>query len=172
MKVYFSHGKESGPRGFKIRRLSEIASRHGCDVESLDYSDQPDPDQRVGRLLAALANETDDIALVGSSMGGYVALVASASCAPRALFLMAPALYLEGFGQRQEYPSQCRHIEIVHGWSDDLIPADHSIRFAREADCTLHLISGDHPLNTSIEEVERLFEQFLLRALRDHDPAA
>ena len=172
MKIYFSHGKESGPWGFKIRRLSEIGKRHGCDVESLDYSDQPDPDQRVERLLAALENESDDILLVGSSMGGYVALVASASRAVRALFLMAPALYIDGFGQRQAYPSKCRDIEIVHGWSDDLIPADNSIRYAREADCALHLISGDHPLNTSMDRVEQLFEQFLLRALRDGDPLA
>jgi len=34
MKVYFSHGKESGPWGNKIKRLAAIASEHGCEVGS------------------------------------------------------------------------------------------------------------------------------------------
>jgi hypothetical protein len=42
-----------------------------------------------------------------------------------------------------------------------VIPVQNSIDFAREADCSLHLISGDHPLNTSIESVETLFARFL-----------
>ena len=58
-----------------------------------------------------------------------------------------------------------KHLEIVHGWSDDVIPPENSIRYARQADCTLHMIGGDHPLNSSIEVVEVLFEQFLKRAL-------
>ena len=39
MKVYFSHGKESGPWGSKIKRLANIAKEHGCSVDSIDYSD-------------------------------------------------------------------------------------------------------------------------------------
>jgi hypothetical protein len=31
----------------------------------------------------------------------------------------------------------------VHGWSDDVFLPEKSIRYAKEADCTLHLISGD-----------------------------
>ena len=43
MKVYFSHGKESGPWGSKIQRLASIASEHGCTVDSIDYTDLMDP---------------------------------------------------------------------------------------------------------------------------------
>ena len=50
MKVYFSHGKESGPWGSKIQKLASIASEHGCTVDSIDYTDLMDPDQRVERL--------------------------------------------------------------------------------------------------------------------------
>ena len=162
MKVYFSHGKESGPWGFKIKRLAGIATRQGCDVESIDYTDLMDPDLRVERLLSVLAKEAGDFVLVGSSMGGYVSLVASQTVVPNAVFLMAPALYIPTYKQ-QQYLSLAAHIEIVHGWSDDVIPPEHSIRYARDADCTLHLISGDHALNESIEVVENLFEHFLSR---------
>jgi len=77
---------------------------------------------------------------------------------------MAPALYMPGYEER-EYQSRCSHIEIVHGWSDDIIPAENSIRYAQKADCMLHLVSGDHPLNSSLDIVASLFGQFLLRAL-------
>lgn len=160
MKIVFSHGKESGPWGFKIKRLAGIAQQQGCDVDSIDYTDLMDPELRVERLLAALQVEADELVLVGSSMGGYVALVASESVAVKGMFLMAPALYMDGF-QQQQYDSKSARIEIVHAWSDDVIPVEHSIKYARQADCTLHLLSGDHALNGVIETVERRFEHFL-----------
>jgi alpha/beta superfamily hydrolase len=123
-----------------------------------------DPDLRVERLLAELEKEVDDFILVGSSMGGYVALVASEIVNAKAVFLMAPALYIPGF-KKQQHDSKSSHIEIVHGWSDDVIPAENSIKYARQVDCTLHLISGDHALNGVIKTVENLFEQFLVSAL-------
>ena len=79
MKVIFSHGKESGPWGFKIKRLATIAEQMGCGIESIDYTDLMDPDSRVERLLSVLETQTEPAILVGSSMGGYVSLVASES---------------------------------------------------------------------------------------------
>jgi pimeloyl-ACP methyl ester carboxylesterase len=164
MKVYFAHGKESGPWGFKIKRLAEIAARRNCDVESVDYTDLMDPDLRVDRLQQLLTNETGDFVLVGSSMGAYVSLVVSETVEARAVFLMAPALYIPTW-KKQRYYSKSPHIEIVHGWSDAVIPVENSIRYARDADCTLHLVSGDHPLNDAIEVVEKLFDLFLCGVL-------
>ena len=164
MKVYFSHGKESGPWGTKIKRLAAIAMELGCDVDSIDYTDTMDPDIRVERLLTALNKEEESFVLVGSSMGGYVSLVASESVDAKAIFLMAPALYIPTF-KKQQYHSKSQPIEIVHGWSDEVILAEHSIKYAKDADCTLHLISGDHALNDSIEVVANLFKQFLSKAI-------
>ncbi|CAG35119.1 hypothetical protein DP0390 [Desulfotalea psychrophila LSv54] len=160
MKVYFAHGKESGPWGSKIKRLALIARKEGLQVESIDYSDLPEADARVERLVKILRAEEETFLLVGSSMGAYVSLVASERVDAKGLFLLAPALYMSGY-ERQTHNSHCQHIEIVHGWSDDIIPASHSIKFAEEADCSLHLISGDHRLNSSLVAVERIFSQFL-----------
>ena len=161
-RVIFSHGKESGPWGTKISRLAEIARDRGYEIDSIDYTDTMDPDQRVERLRNRLDSETGDTLLVGSSMGGYVSLVASETIAVRAVFLMAPALYLPDY-RHQQYRSRADRIDIVHGWSDEIIPVEHSIRFAREADCSLHLISGDHALNGVIDVVAELFTAFLER---------
>tara|TARA_B110001452_G_C15108931_1_gene386568 strand:- start:100 stop:597 length:498 start_codon:yes stop_codon:yes gene_type:complete len=165
MKIIFSHGKESGPWGSKIKRLAEVATSFECTVKSIDYSDTLDPDKRVQRLKAALAIETDDVVLVGSSMGGYVSLVASDAFDIKGIFLLAPALYIEEY-QIQTYPSHS-NVEIVHGWSDDVIMPEHSIRYAQSTRCNLHLIDGDHRLNSSLECVESLFAQFLARTVKN-----
>ena len=160
MKAIFSHGKESGPWGTKITRLAQLAEARGFDVESIDYTDTMDPDLRVERLLERLAAIDEACLMVGSSMGGYVSLAASAEVETCAVFLMAPALYIPGY-RRQAYPSLARHIEIVHGWSDVVIPVERSIRYAKTANCSLHLISGDHALNGVLDVVAGLFSGFL-----------
>jgi pimeloyl-ACP methyl ester carboxylesterase len=165
MKVIFSHGKESGPWGSKITLLAKIARQHGCRVDSIDYRNIGNPDDRVTHLIEALTSE-EKIILVGSSMGGYVSLVTAEQAAVQALFLLAPALYIPGYGN-QEYIARNQPTEIVHGWSDDIIPPENSIRFAREANCSLHLIPGDHRLNSSIGAVSVLFNQFLHTTVED-----
>jgi len=166
MKVYFSHGKESGPWGSKIKTLANIAETHGCSVDSIDYSDLSDPDLRVERLLDVLKGAEEEFLLVGSSMGGYVSLVASESVDAKGVFLLAPALFMPGY-QKQAYSGG--NIEIVHGWSDDIIPPENAIKFAKESNCTLHLIAGDHRLNSSIEFVAELFLQFIKNQLKQDD---
>ncbi len=164
MKVIFSHGKESGPNGSKIKKLAIIAQEHGCQVSSIDYTEINNPDLRVNHLVDILQQEDDKIILVGSSMGGYVSLVASKQVNVEAIFLMAPALYLDGY-KKQTYHSNHRHIEIVHGWSDEVILPKHSFEFAKDGRYPLHLIPGDHRLNDSLENVSNIFKQFLDTAL-------
>jgi surfactin synthase thioesterase subunit len=164
MKVIFSHGQEGSPWGFKIKRLAVIAEQMDCGVESIDYTNLMEPDARVERLQEVLETQTEPAILVGSSMGGYVSLVASELLETKALFLMAPALYIPSFKQQQHH-SLSPKIEIVHGWSDDIIPVSNSVKFAQQANCTLHLIAGDHGLNEVIETVESLFERFLSNVL-------
>ncbi len=165
MKVYFSHGKESGPWGSKIKRLAGIAREYASDVDSIDYTGMLDPDRRVERLVSILKEEQGPFLLAGSSMGGYVSLLASAQVNTAGVFLLAPALYMPGY-QQQNYKTGQTPIEIVHGWSDTVIPVEHSIRFAQQADCTLNLISGDHRLNSSLDRVEVIFRNFLSVLLR------
>ncbi len=160
MKVIFSHGKESGPWGTKITKLANIAKTLGFDVDCIGYTGLHNPDERVFKLNSYLENETQPYILVGSSMGGYVSLVAAKTNKPLGVFLLAPALFMPDY-QHQTYTSDLKHLEIVHGWSDDIIPVEHSIKLAQQAQCSLHLINGDHRLNSSIEQVVNLFQMFL-----------
>lgn len=163
--VYFSHGQESGPWGTKISRLAPIAAGMGFTVESVDYTGIANPDERVAKLLASGAQTYDRLALVGSSMGGYVATVSSEQLRPGGLFLMAPAFYLDGFGVREPVPHAGLAV-VVHAWEDEVVPVENSIRFARQHRSELHLIHGDHGLNGQIAFIEQAFQDFLERILQ------
>ncbi|MEW6167117.1 MAG: YqiA/YcfP family alpha/beta fold hydrolase [Pseudomonadota bacterium] len=162
--VCFAHGKESGPWGLKITRLADVARRCGFDVISPDYSHTQDPQVRIAQLRG-LEPCARRLVLVGSSMGGYVSAMACAQLKPRALFLMAPALYFPFPGWDAEpegIPPLC---SVVHGWHDDIVPVERSLRFAQKHRAELHLLDAEHTLNARVDTIARLFEDFLQRVL-------
>ena len=141
MKIWFSHGKESGPWGSKIQRLADAATTMGCNVDSVDYRDLTDVEQRVERLTGILAAEPSPCLLVGSSMGGYVSTVSSRKLKPAGLFLMAPAFGLAGYAERRPEPHPC-DIEVVMGWQDEVIPPGAVVDWAQQHSARLHLLAA------------------------------
>jgi alpha/beta superfamily hydrolase len=158
--VYFAHGKESGPWGTKISRLAEIAKKKGFGVESPDYTFTHDPDERVQKLLSLKPRAAKHLIFVGSSMGGYVSTVASAKLHADGLFLLAPAFFHLGYKKASPKPA-AKKITIVHGWNDEVIPVEHSIRFAKWNKTDLFLFNGDHRLIDVLPNIERIFSAFL-----------
>ena len=94
--VVFSHGQESGPWGRKISALAEVARSEGYETHSVDYRGIDEPRARIAKLVDFCKELSGDLVLVGSSMGGYVAVASASLLHARGVFLMAPALYMEG----------------------------------------------------------------------------
>lgn len=163
--VYFAHGKESGPWGLKIQTLAQVAKARGFTVESPDYSGMDDPEARVQKLLSLGPKDAECLVLAGSSMGSYVAAVASSTLKPVGLFLMAPAFYREGYAIQDPMPN-AKLTVLVHGREDAVIPAEVSVRYAQAHATELHLIHGDHRLNDQVETIAAVFDDFLRRARR------
>ena len=151
--VVFSHGQESGPWGTKIRAMAELAKRLGCNVESIDYQGIADPTERVDKLIAEAANIDDTLVLVGSSMGGHVATAAAARVQAAGLFVLAPAYYMPGFEELTPVPPEMP-ICIVHGWNDDIVPVENSIRFAADCKAELHILDAGHRLTEKIVDTD------------------
>lgn len=158
--VYFAHGKESGPWGTKIKRLARIAKVKGFQVESPDYSQTFNPDERVAMLLKLEPAALDHLVLVGSSMGGYVSTVASETLKPHGMFLMAPAFYLPDYANQNPIPA-AHATTVVHGWRDEVVPVDNVIGFAKKHGVLLHVLNDGHRLVDSLSTVEHLFGLFL-----------
>ena len=71
--VVFSHGKESGPWGSKIRALAAVATAAGWAVDSVDYQGMADPAARVAKLVTAgrsAAGRSSAELKVASARGG------------------------------------------------------------------------------------------------------
>ena len=162
--IVFSHGQDGEPWGTKIVAMAEIARRHGLTVDSVDYRGMHDPAHRVQRLLEVCRTLSGSLLLVGSSLGGHVCTTASKHVPTRGLFLLAPAFFMPGYEQYTPEPAQCP-ITIVHGWNDDVVPVDNSIRYARQYRATLHVLDSDHRLTANLPEVCELLDGFLRRVL-------
>jgi surfactin synthase thioesterase subunit len=165
--VIFSHGQESGPWGTKIRAMSERVKALGCSVDSIDYQGIADPTERVEKLIAECGDIGEPLILVGSSMGGHVATAAAEALNAVGLFVLAPAYYIEGYEELTPPPPSIP-ICIVHGWHDDIVPVENSIRYARECSATLYLVDGDHRLTENIWSINEYLEQFVRSTIGIH----
>lgn len=158
--VVFSHGKESGPWGTKIRAMADMVRGMGCMAYSVDYRGISEAAQRVDKLRRECAGIEDRLVLVGSSMGGHVATAAAEAVGAAGLFVLAPAFFMTGYEELTPPPPNLP-MSIVHGWNDDIVPAENSIRFARQCGASLHLVRGDHRLTGSIEEINEYLKLFI-----------
>jgi pimeloyl-ACP methyl ester carboxylesterase len=159
--VVFSHGQESGPWGRKIAALAEVARSEGYEVHSVDYRGIVEPRARVAKLVDFCKELAGDLVLVGSSMGGYVSVASASLLHARGVFLMAPALYMEGLPDLRPGLIDCP-AAVIHGWRDEIVPYEHSVRCAQTYSAALHLLESDHRLHNQIRVIQYLFEYFLI----------
>ena len=161
-QVVFSHGKESGPWGSKIRALAAVATAAGWAVDSIDYQGMADPAARVAKLVAVGRSAAGPLVLVGSSLGGHVCTAAALQLPVRGLFLLAPAFFMPGFEALTPTVPACP-VEIVHGWHDDIVPVENTLRWAQPSAARVHLLDTEHRMHEVIPELEQLFALFLAR---------
>jgi alpha/beta superfamily hydrolase len=117
-------------------------------------------DRRLNVLLNTPLPAHRNLILVGSSMGAYVSTAASATLQPKGLFLLAPAFYLPGYAV-SDIRAHAEKVEVVHGWSDDIVPVENSIRFARNHQAALHILNSNHRLDDAVAELQWLFDRFM-----------
>ena len=160
--VYLLHGRDSSPLSVKIQHLSALATAHGWRVVAPDFSTTVDPDLRVRLFLEIAEKGCGKNIIVGSSMGGYVALQASKTVKPDALLLLAPALNLPGYAELNPQPV-AGETTIIQGWSDDVINPESVFEFANRYRSTLHLVNDDHALHQSLPFIETVFSAMLNR---------
>jgi predicted alpha/beta-hydrolase family hydrolase len=164
LRVCFSHGKESGPWGTKIKALATIAEQAGWQVESLDYQGMDDPHARVELLQRWCADCEEPYVLAGSSMGGHVVAAVASQAQPQdqplGLFLMAPAFYVPGYEELTPAAPVCP-VVIVHGWHDEVIPWQNSARYGAAADARVVFMNSDHRLVDVLPQVGQELKLFL-----------
>lgn len=163
-KIVLSHGLESGPQATKVTAMAAVARELGWEEVRPDYRDldatriPANLDKRVERLLEQVSGEGEFI-FAGSSMGAFISGLASLRVPCRGLFLLAPPLRIPGYATAFDLAPV--PTEIVHGWDDELIPADEVIAFARARRLKLHLVNDSHRLTEHVELTAQWFRLFL-----------
>ncbi len=162
MHVIFSHGKEGSPNGTKAKIIEDLTALHGHSYTSLDYGNCKNAGERVELLKSFLTMVKDKVALVGSSMGGYVSAAVSNEIKTEGLFLIAPALYMsEDEYEVRSFHSLANNIWVRHGWDDDIISPEKSIKFCKQHKCRIVLEKDNHRMSETKANLARDFEQFL-----------
>ena len=158
--VVFSHGQATSPWGEKITAMAGVVRDLGLTAESVDYQGIDDPQTRVEKLADFARPFEGRLVLAGSSLGGHVSAAAARRLTARGLFLLAPAFFMPGFEKFTPRNVGCPTV-IVHGWRDDIVPVEHSIRWAREHRAALHVLDSDHRLQDQLPSICAYLRAFL-----------
>ncbi|MGN6225536.1 hypothetical protein [Pseudoxanthomonas sp.] len=164
-----SHGFESGPDATKVTALADVAERLGWTHERPDYTDLDarrdisslgDVPTRLERLraLAQAAASRGPLVLAGSSLGAYIAGRISLEVPVRGLFLMAPPTTM---GPLPALDAASVPISVIHGWDDELIPAQLVVDWAHARRARLLLVNDAHRLSSHVEASAEAFGQLL-----------
>ncbi|MEL1265278.1 hypothetical protein [Pseudoxanthomonas putridarboris] len=164
-----SHGFESGPDATKVTALADVAERLGWTHERPDYTDLDarrevsslgDVSARLQRLLglARAAAARGPVVLAGSSLGAYIAGRVSLEVPTQGLFLMAPPVAM---GPLPELDAAPVPVSVIHGWDDELIPAQQVTDWAFARRARLLLVNDSHRLSGHVADSAEAFGQLL-----------
>jgi hypothetical protein len=115
MAVFYLHGFVSSPRSTKVQYFTQMLARLGMNVHSPDFNEPEFRAMTMTRMLeqlgAALADAATPSTLIGSSLGGTLAILAAARFAARVdkLVLLAPAVM---FGDPEHHLLPRERIEL------------------------------------------------------------
>ena len=164
-----SHGFESGPDATKVTALAEAAERLGWSHERPDYTDLDarrevselgDVPARLQRLLqlAQAAAARGPLVLAGASLGAWISAQVSLQVPLRGLFLMAPPIWP---GEKHAMQAAQVPVSILHGWHDELIPAQQVVDWAQARNARLLLVDDSHRLSDHVDASADAFAAFL-----------
>ena len=164
-----SHGFESGPDATKVTALADAAERLGWTHERPDFTDLDarrevselgDVPARLQRLLALAqaAAARGPLVLAGSSLGAWISGQVSVDLPVKGLFLMAPPVVMQG---APPMPGAAVPTSIIHGWHDELIPAQQVVDWAQARNARLLLVDDSHRLSDHVDASADAFAAFL-----------
>lgn len=177
--VIYSHGRFGSPwYGFKIEALRPVALKMGINMISIRYPEQMAIEEMEDKLFNVIKDDVNvpgDLVLLSSSRGAYISTRISQkiidlfeneevrmdddkTLPQRHLlgqFLIAPAFYIKPDYYPDQNPAPAKEMKttIVHGFDDNVIDCDNSIRFAKQFKSQLYLIEGGHRMKFSTRQI-------------------
>src|SRR5438445_13435426 len=151
--LILSHGLESGPDATKVSALAKIAGPLGFASVRPDYRDLDAHrdvryiDARIAQLKQHAQGDAPVI-LAGSSMGAFISALASLEVNCIGLFLIALPVAIPDYARA--FDAARVPTVLVHGWDDELCPADEAIAFARSSGDAITVVSEGQRLSNQV----------------------
>lgn len=145
IRLLFLHGLESGPQGAKYQALKAAFG----DVLAPDCSGIGDEGARLRIIQGKLERQPASYVVVGSSMGGLMALLLWRALPQRiaGLVLCAPALQRPA--ARNLDLDRLPATRVIHGRHDRVVP----LRYSRPFGQRLLIVDDDHSLKHSLPQI-------------------
>lgn len=190
--VIYSHGRKGSPwYGFKIEALRPVALKLGVNIISIRYPEEISVMQMEEKLFNVIKDDVNvpgDLVFLSSSRGAYITTRISKMVSdlfnneserldddkklPKrhllGQFLIAPAFYIkpEYYPDQNPTPLEGLKTTIIHGFDDDVIDCENSIKFTKKFKSYLYLVDGGHRLNSQRDKLCLFFENFLLECIK------
>ena len=161
MRVLYLHGFASSAQSSKARFFREKLAAHGVELVTPDFNEPDFSTLTVTRMLAQVRAEidmaSDPVALIGSSLGAFVAVNAAAHAPDRVdrVILLAPALDFGGNRMRDlgdrglEEWRRTDTLQIFHYGYGRLVP----VRYELYSDATRY-----DAFNAALEQPVLIFQ--------------
>lgn len=148
--ILYLHGFASGPSSTKARYFQRCFEQAGASVIAPNLAEGDFEHLTITRQLAVVerAAANRPVALIGSSMGGYLA-----------------GLYAARHGRYEDYPEFRQPVLLfhVHGRHDEVVPAADSEQFAAtHANARLEILDSGHELLNVLDYMAPKVVRFLL----------
>ena len=164
-KIIYSHGRDGHPwNDPKTVAIKEIANGLNIDMDSIPYDEKDDVPHMIEQAFEFCSRAqllSANLILIGSSRGAYILsavtqlLYEATGQKTAGIYMMAPAIGIKP----DYYPGAIKvpmasHIEVVHPYSDEIVPVHNTINFCTENNFTLHLVDDTHSLQNQVRFIE------------------
>lgn len=158
MKIMFLHGLESGPYGSKYQALKEMFG----EITSPDCSGIKDESERLKIIQQEVRCNSEPFLVVGSSMGGLMALLFQQKHPDQVagLVLCAPAVHRPAAKNLELH--RLPPTVVIHGSRDEVVPLEASRSFGHR----LLVVDDDHRLSNSMAKILRSVFEMKLKLLQ------
>lgn len=162
LNIVYSHGRRGAKGKGKSVRLLKAARELGHHTLEVEYLANDSIPKWINKCQAACSTVQDNLVLVGSSLGAFVSIEISKHFSPCGMFLLAPALGLDGYPTLSlsiKHPN----VQIIHGWRDRVVNPLDVVKYAQFQLADLLVINDGHDLRNSLDIIEGEFRRFLNR---------
>ncbi|HET6633063.1 MAG TPA: alpha/beta hydrolase [Rhodanobacteraceae bacterium] len=164
--IILSHGFESGPDATKTSAMAAVAGELGWRTQRPDFRDldthglEAAVAPRCERLRELARAAEGPLVLAGSSMGAYVSVRVAHEVPCVGLFLLATPVAMAEAVEPLELPAGIP-VTMVHGFADELCPADDALAFAQRQHAHVLMVADGHRLSLYVDWIAQQFGLFL-----------